>query len=270
MPIALSSTVRLVSQQAFGQTAYRVVGNAFEIHRRLGPLFREPVYRSTLAHVIHGSVVEELKIRVTHGHFQKDLFVDLLVDESGPFELKVVEALTDEHRSQLMQYLMLLGISHGKLINFGAESLEHEFVNCNIDQSQRKEFAVLRCRWPPERANKEFESLLIGLVRDWGTGLQRSLYTEAISGLIGRELGSVGMVSTHWNGAQIQTQPFHLIENDVAWVINCQPSGIDGYRSHLHRLLNNTHLNSILWANITIGHMRLEMIDRDGSAHQRK
>lgn len=260
MPVSISNTVRPVSQDAFGELAYRVIAKAFEIHQRLGPLFRESVYRSTLAHLIADAVVEELKIVLTHKQFRKELFVDLLVDESGPFELKVVETLTDKHRSQLMQYLMLLGLFHGKLINFGADSLEHEFVNCNTTQEQRRSFEVVRYRWGSEQWSQDFETSLVELLRDWGTGLQRSLYTEAVSALIPGEHTSLGMVSTHWNGTPIQTQPCQLISETVAWTITCQSSELDRYRRHLNRLLANTQLRGILWANVTLGTLRLEEI----------
>jgi GxxExxY protein len=56
--------------------------------------------------------------------------------------LKVASALHERHRQQLIQYLMLTDLHHGKLINFGGEKVEHEFVNCHETTEHRRSFQV--------------------------------------------------------------------------------------------------------------------------------
>ena len=129
MPISTSFPVQQFSQEEFGKVAYEVVGQAFDVHDALGKKFHESVYKGTLQQIIGPRSVTEFAITLSHGSFVKNLYVDLLVDAGCPFELKAVTNISDAHVSQLIQYLMLLDIRHGKLINFGAEKVEHRFVN---------------------------------------------------------------------------------------------------------------------------------------------
>jgi len=58
-------------------------------------------------------------IQITHQSFQTTHYFDVLVDNGGPFELKTVEALAPYHPAQLLHYLLLTGLAHGKLVNLG-------------------------------------------------------------------------------------------------------------------------------------------------------
>ena len=111
MPVTTSIPIRHFSQDDFGNGAYEVVGHAFEIHDSLGRVFHESVYRSTLQRMLGRRAVEEMEIVVTHQGFRKELYVDLIVDSGCPFELKVASSLNAAHESQLIQYLMLTGLS---------------------------------------------------------------------------------------------------------------------------------------------------------------
>ena len=66
--------------------------------------------------------VKEVIVRATHGDFEKLYRLDLLVDNGAVFELRAVGQLHNQHRSQLIHYLMMTGAEHGKLINFRPES----------------------------------------------------------------------------------------------------------------------------------------------------
>ncbi len=101
--------------------------------------------------------------------------MDLVVDLGCPFELKATSNLTDTQQSQLIQYLMLTGLSHGKLINFGAERVEHRFINCHETLDQRRQFQVEYFEWHSSKPTDRLEQTVVSLVRDWGTGLSRLL-----------------------------------------------------------------------------------------------
>lgn len=165
--------------------AYEVVGHAFKIHDALGKQFHESVYKRTLQQIISSRAVTEFTITLTHRSFVKALFVDLFVDAGCPFELKVVTKFTDAHISQLIQYLMLLDLRHGKLINFGGEAVEHKFVNCHESTEHRRRFQVDRNNWQQTHEATSFEEIVVELIKDWGTGLSRSLYEEACVHLFG-------------------------------------------------------------------------------------
>ena len=49
--------------------------------------------------------------------FCKTYYLDLLVGGGAIFELKAVAALAEGHRRQLMHYLFLTDLPHGKLVN---------------------------------------------------------------------------------------------------------------------------------------------------------
>jgi GxxExxY protein len=117
MPIAPLYPVRRLSQEEFSELSYAVMGCVFEIHGDFGRLFDEKFYKRELACRYPGVTVE-FPISIWHHSFSTTRYLDVLVAEGGPFEFKAVEATTPQHRRQLYNYLLLLGLSHGKLVNF--------------------------------------------------------------------------------------------------------------------------------------------------------
>ncbi len=95
MPIEASIPLHAVLQSEFGAVAYEVVGYAFTVHKQLGRIFDESVYRNTMAHILNSRVVEEVCIRLTHSGFEKPYFIDLVVDAGCPFELTCLRKTTD-------------------------------------------------------------------------------------------------------------------------------------------------------------------------------
>lgn len=128
MPVTVHAETRRMDQDEFGRVAYDVMKCVFGLHNALGRFFHEDIYRDEIAWRFPGSR-KEVQIEVCFRDFRKDYFMDLLVNAGAVFELKAVQALTDRHRSQLMNYLLLAELPHGKLINLGPELVEHEFVN---------------------------------------------------------------------------------------------------------------------------------------------
>ena len=96
--------------------------------------------------------------------------MDLVVTGGAVFELKAVEQLTDAHRNQLLHYLLLTGLKHGKLINFGNGSVEQEFVNASISRAESTAFDIQEERWQSTSGFTDAEKqLTIDVLRDWGT-----------------------------------------------------------------------------------------------------
>jgi GxxExxY protein len=263
MPITTPVPLRHYCQEEFGKVAYEVVHHAFKVHDELGRIFHESIYRSTLQQILGSRAIQEFEICLTHQGFRKELYIDLIVDVGCPFELKVASSLTDAHQSQLIQYLMLNGLAHGKLINFGTNRVEHRFVNCHETPEQRREFQVEHIDWCSNGPTERLEQIVVPLVRDWGTGLSRSLYQEAIVALAGGEERCEKFAETQWRGQRTGRQPVNLIEPAVSLEITCKKHDLDYYESHLRRFLTNTDLRSILWVNITSGCVRLKRIGRE-------
>lgn len=254
MPIKTSIPLKRISQAQFSQVAYEVVGHAIEIRKQFGRMFHESAYRNTVAHILGQRANEEVCLQLTHGDFEKRYFIDLVVDCSAPFELKVTSALNDRHRRQLIQYLMLTNLQHGKLINFGTGQLEHEFVNCLETIQHRQSFRVDDSRWLAGHPHADrFHDIVVGLLRDWGTGLDLGLYTEAVTHFF----GGVEVVKQHvdvlWQGEVVSRQIVNLVGEACSFEITCLRRNMSLYEQHLSRMLANTSLERILWVNIVSG-----------------
>lgn len=189
--------------------------------------------------------------------------IDLLVDHGCPFELKATESLADAHQCQLIQYLMLTGLTHGKLINFGMDCVDHRFVNCHETLEQRRKFQVERVDWLSSAYTDRLEHITVDLVQDWGTGLSRSLYKESLIALLGGEDQCRGFTHTKWKSAQTGRQSVYLVAPFISFEITCIRQDLDHYLSHLRRFLNNTDLESILWVNIVSGCLRFQKITKE-------
>ncbi len=263
MPIETNIPLRPVSQSDFGHVAYEVVGHAFTIHSRLGRIFDESIYRKTLAHILAPRGVEEVCIRLTHRGFEKPYVMDLVVDHGCPFELKVASQLHDRHRGQLIQYLMLTDLHHGKLINFGGDTVEHEFVNCHETTEHRRAFQLDLSRWSSPAADaRGFQEIVVNLLRDWGTGLDRGLYIEATTHFLGGPEVVRQPVETLWDGRVVGRQFTNLAGRNTAFEITCLRTEVDSYEQHLLRFLANTTLEKVLWANVVSGLVRLVVLSK--------
>jgi GxxExxY protein len=103
------------------------IGCAIEVHRRLGPGFREGVYQDALAIELdeHGlCAVREVPITIQYRERALRTFrMDLVVEGCVVVELKTVERLERLHQAQMLSYLGVTGLRLGLLINFNTEVL---------------------------------------------------------------------------------------------------------------------------------------------------
>jgi len=260
MPIIVRHPVRRLSQAEFGELAYSVMGCVFQIHRDLGRFFDEKIYKRELAHH-HPGVQLEVPIEVTHATFRKLQHIDVLVDGGGPFEFKTVEAITPRHSAQLLHYLLLAGLGHGKLVNLRKESVEHEFVNTTLTREDRIRFEVSDTRWSAKPPSADgFREALVALLRDWGTGLDLQLYEEALTHLLGGEARVLADVEVRTSDHKLGHQKVRLAAPRVAFSLTVLPTPDPDYESHARRLRRHTELEAILWANISLGVVRFTTV----------
>ncbi|MGI9430201.1 MAG: GxxExxY protein [Bythopirellula sp.] len=254
-----------VSQSEFGRIAYKVVGHCLVVHTQLGRIFDESVYRSTIAHILKPRAVEEVCICLTHNSFEKRLYIDMVADSGCLFEFKVVSGLHQRHRGQLIQYLMLTGLRHGKSISFGGETVEHEFVNCHETSEHRRSFQLDCMRWPSSSAKgREFQDTVVDLLRDWGTGLDRGLYIDAITHFLGGSDRVQRPVDTLWSGIVVSRQKTNLVADDTGFEITCLRKSPDlaSYEQHLIRFLQSTALERMYWVNIVSGTVTFVLLSK--------
>jgi GxxExxY protein len=114
-----------------------VLTAATKVHRELGPGLLESVYEKALAIELLGAglkVQTQVDVPVIYcGH---DLGIgfkaDFVIEGGLVLELKSVDRLNDVHVAQLINYLKLMKIKRGFLINFNHVLLKHGIRRISI------------------------------------------------------------------------------------------------------------------------------------------
>lgn len=105
----------------------RVIACAIEVHKTLGPGFRESAYETALMIELRraGLNVEQQKIlSLTYRDIKiGEHCLDLLVDGKIIVELKAISALEDIHFAIVRSYLKAAGLQQGLLLNFATMPL---------------------------------------------------------------------------------------------------------------------------------------------------
>jgi GxxExxY protein len=263
MPTEVTETIRVLSQQAFGEIAYEIMNQAFQIHNDLGRFFEEDSYQRELGHVLGPRARTEARIRVKHLDFCKTYFIDLLVDQGAIFELKTVDHLQDEHRAQLLNYLLLCECRHGKLINFRPDRIEHEFMNTTLTGADRTAFEVDDSAWDYSVAQaSEISRLIQEFLRDWGTGLDLRLYVDALTHFLGGEQQILREIDIVSEGRYIGRQTARLVGVDTSFKFTALPSSLETFESHARRFLKHTNLNHVLWINVTLRNVTFKTLTK--------
>ncbi|RDH88873.1 MAG: GxxExxY protein [endosymbiont of Seepiophila jonesi] len=117
--------------------ANRVIGAAIEIHKSLGPGMLESVCQRCLARELELRRIEffrEYSVSLSYKGLciEQAFRADFLVGKGLVLELKVVDVVSQVHKSQLLTYLKWSDCRLGLLLNFGAPSMRmgiHRVVN---------------------------------------------------------------------------------------------------------------------------------------------
>lgn len=255
MPIYVSSPVVVLSEKEFKDIAYQVMGFAFDVHRDLGTLFSEVVYKDDIAKACrkagYSRVERELPVRVFHENFEKRYFVDLLVEGGALFEFKIREGLIEEDRAQTLNYLFVLEIPRGKLAALGGVEVQHRFVSTTLSHAERKRFSIDKHRW--QKLNSESAQFLerfVAIVSDWGSFLELPLYQGAMTHFSGGEDRVVQEIAVIRQGAVVAKQKVHLLNDDTAFRITALEGDLSQMEFQLRRFLAHTSLRAIQWVNI--------------------
>ena len=150
MPIDCRISVPALEIDEFKCVDYRVMGHAFRCQNDLGRACDEGPYEKDLvARLLPDGFREvhcQVPIYVTHDDFSKTYFVDLIAD-GGLYELKAVSALGNEHKAQLLNYMLLLDVRCGKLINFQSEKVQGQLVINGVTGDDRRAITDDATRW---------------------------------------------------------------------------------------------------------------------------
>ncbi|HEV3417050.1 MAG TPA: GxxExxY protein [Pirellulales bacterium] len=263
MPVAIEADLRRPSRKELGAIAYDVMQVVFAVHNELGRFLDEQIYQQEIAHRLPVTRTE-LPIRVKFDDFTKMYFLDLLVANAAAFELKAVEHLAGRHPAQLINYLLLTELPHGKLVNLRPDTVEHEFANSTLRRSDRIGFEVSADGWDSSLTGvRDVRRWLVAALRDWGTGLDLHLYEEACSHFVGRAENILGDTEILVDGRRLGLQMVRFAAPGVALKITAiTPEAWPQFEDDAHRFLTHSSLDSIAWINITLRHVRFTTIRR--------
>jgi GxxExxY protein len=242
--------------------------HAFDSHNALGSLCDEVIYQMDLAERLRNAglipVATEVPVTVSHGDFSKTYYLDLVIDGCSIYELKAVVELAPVHEAQLLNYLFLLGISHGKLINFRAAKVQSRFVNTTLTGESRRQMTMDASRWiETDKESKCLRLTLIQLLEDWGGFLELPLYCEALTHFLGGETKVLQSLPLVRNGVVLGRQNFHMLTPDTAFRLSALPNGETlGFERHLHSLLEHTPLRRIQWLNMAKHEVHLATLEK--------
>jgi GxxExxY protein len=262
MPIEPTIPIAVISKDEFHAIHKVMLGHAFDIHNDFGRLLDESIYKAELADrcLKHGfDTKREVLIRVRHQSFTKEYFIDLLLCGSTVIEAKTAKNLTDAHRGQGINYLLLAGTHHGSLVNFRPTSVGREFLSTHLSHSIRSRFEVHDRDWPRDNDHAGLRHVASTFCADVGIGLDLPLYREAFASLLG--IKNPHLVPIISGDRKLGHHEMYLLNEETGLAVTALADTKD-YRTHLQRLLSITTLKSMAWVNLRIGHIELIHLKR--------
>lgn len=114
-----------------------VIGATIEVHRQLGPGLLESVYEQDLMlELAERNIRARNQVEVPVSYKGRDLGLgfraDVVVEDSLVLELKACSAIEPIHMAQIINYLKLMGIKHGFLMNFNSKLLKDGIKRVSI------------------------------------------------------------------------------------------------------------------------------------------
>src|SRR5829696_5596574 len=125
----MTKAVETPIPQEVEEIGYRVRGCGINVHRVLGPGYKEIIYHRAyclelddagLSYETEKKILVPYKDRLIDGHR-----IDLIVAGVGVVELKAIPRLAELHRRQVLSYLKATGLRLGYVMNFNVEVLTH-------------------------------------------------------------------------------------------------------------------------------------------------
>jgi GxxExxY protein len=255
VPITCQLDLRPLTSDEFQEVDYRVMGHAFASHNALGRLCDEGVYqRDVQARLLADGfqcVQIEEPVSVSHRDFSKIYFLDLVADDAV-YEFKTASALNAEHQMQLLNYLFLLGLPRGKLLNFRPTKVQGSIHATGLTPAKRRQYRIDEDRWQNlSEPCTVVRQTMRDLLADWGAFLARELYEQALTHFCGGELQVLQRLPLHRDGISLGTQLFHVHSPGIAFQVTTVTEQISGMESQFQHLLRLTDLRAIQWINLS-------------------
>lgn len=261
MPIYCPVTIRSLNAEAFEEIDYRIMGHAYASQNELGRLCEENVYEADLAARLRAdgfqSVMTQVPLTIRHDDFGRSFFLDLVADDAL-YELKTALALHGEHQAQLLNYLFILNLARGKLLNFRPAKVEGRIVATGLNDAERRSFVIQAERWDDISPDcSRLRAKLNDLLRDWGAFLDLALYRDALIHFLGGSERVEQRVNLSRRGLALGTQRLFIHSPGVAFRLTAFTEGQASIEVHLRRLLALASLKAAQWINLN--HARIEL-----------
>jgi len=253
MPIRPGVQTKPISYDDFHSLDYKIMGIVFSIHQDFGRFWSEKIYQNELAYRCQRAgfenVAPEVPIQVSYENFIKIYKIDLLINNTI-YELKTAQTLGGEHEKQTINYLMLTGLNHAKLINMRPPSVQHRFVSTNITPEKRYTFTVEDEQWRDlDDGSIWLKRMFKSLLDEWGVFLDVTLFYEAIVHFRGGEEAVVKEIEVRHDSRFLGRQKTYLLTSDIAFKISSVTKDEKHYEAHFRRFLRYTSLQAIHWIN---------------------
>ena len=113
-----------MSKLIYEQESFQIRGACFEVYREKGAGFLESVYQECLELEMREMDIPfvpqpRLELDYKGQKLKSEFQPDMICFGKIILELKAIRELTDEHRSQIHNYLRVTGHRLGMLVNFG-------------------------------------------------------------------------------------------------------------------------------------------------------
>ncbi|MCW4451260.1 GxxExxY protein [Kaistella sp. BT6-1-3] len=124
----------MITQKYITDLTYRINGACIEVHKILGSGLAEIVYHKALEKEFQLRNIQfksEFVIPVIYKEenlncdFKCDFLIEDLIEDLIVLEIKSVTQILDIHKSQVLNYMNLLEVPKGILVNFNVKNLYH-------------------------------------------------------------------------------------------------------------------------------------------------
>ncbi len=133
----------MMTQKQITELTYKILGACIEVHKILGAGLLESVYNRALQEEFRIQQINfksEFKIPVNYKGVDLNcgFQCDFIIEDSIVLEIKSVSEFHDIHKAQILNYMNLLKVPKGMLVNFNVSNIFKEgqktFVNKYYEQ----------------------------------------------------------------------------------------------------------------------------------------
>ncbi|MEI8207190.1 MAG: GxxExxY protein [Kiritimatiellales bacterium] len=114
------------------ELVFKIMGCAMEVHNKLGHGLREKTYEGALCREfgLQGVAYDQQQVYPVFYKGEKgdDYIPDLVIEQRLVVDAKTVEAIYDEERGPMLNYLKITGLVVGLIVNFKHPKLEWERI----------------------------------------------------------------------------------------------------------------------------------------------